>query len=333
MTARRRIVPVFVPHLGCENDCVFCNQRKISGSLNPATADTVREALKSIEPNNDTQLAFYGGSFLAIPALQQAELLQSGLSFLRSGAISSIRLSTRPDSIDAKKLRKLKDYGVTTIEIGAQSMSDEVLNASGRGHTAGDVENAAGLIKSAGFELIIQMMTGLPSSDANSDLRTAKKIAALGPDGVRIYPTVIIRDTRLFDLWQLGEYAEHTVENAVNICSKIVPIFETAGVPIIRIGLNPTDDLSLGEAVAGAYHPALGELVRSRIMLERARVLLEGVKQDSSVQISVRSGKTSQMAGQGRCNIQTLKCDFSLRELKIVESAEQSCDIRVQLIE
>ena len=210
MSARESIIPVFVPHLGCPHACVFCNQRRISGRERPATAEDVICAVEKAAalPHHGAkrQLAFYGGSFTAIPAEQQLPLLQAAREELRRGRIDSIRLSTRPDAIDDEILNRLEQYGVETIELGAQSMDEEVLRRSGRGHTARDVERSARLIKERGFRLILQMMTGLPGATAESDLTTAKQLAALKPDGVRVYPTVIVRDTALYDLWQAGKY-------------------------------------------------------------------------------------------------------------------------------
>ncbi|MGI5935786.1 MAG: elongator complex protein 3 [Oscillospiraceae bacterium] len=321
MSARRNIIPVFVPHLGCPNDCVFCNQRRISGSLAPATAESVvsaiREGIRRIPPGEDVELAFYGGSFTAIPAREQEKLLGSALPFLRDGAIKTVRLSTRPDAIDEETLRRLASFGVTTIELGAQSMSDRVLELSGRGHTSADTVRAAEMIKNAGFNLILQMMTGLPGDDNETALETARKIAALRPDGVRIYPTVIIRDTDLFDMWKRGEYAEHTVEDAVRLCARILPVFRAAGIPVIRLGLNPTDELSGGSVAGGAYHPAFGELVRSYMMLNEARKLLRDVPRGSHAVLGVHKSRVSAMVGQKRANIDTLMAEFGLKSLKV----------------
>ena len=212
-------------------------------------------------------MAFYGGSFTAIPVTEQISLFEAAKPYLDDGTISSIRLSTRPDAIDDEVLARLKRYSVQTVELGAQSLCDKVLYLSGRGHTAKEVEDASRLVKEAGFELILQMMTGLPGDTDESCLETAKKIIALKPNGVRIYPTVIVRDTALYDMWKAGKYKEHTVEDAVRVCAKLTKLFDFSGIPIIRMGLNPTEDLSGGDAVGGAYHPALGELVRSRMML------------------------------------------------------------------
>ena len=331
MSARESIIPVFVPHLGCPNDCVFCNQRRISGSTAPATAVDVENAIKNAAALPRTgakrQLAFYGGSFTAIPTAEQESLLSAAYSHLLGGEIDSIRLSTRPDAIDAAVLARLRRYGVETIEIGAQSMDEHVLLLAGRGHTAKDVENAARQIKEAGFRLILQMMTGLPGADDENSAETARRIIALEPDGVRIYPTVIVRDTALFDLWQAGRYAEHTVEDAVRVCARLLPMFEKAGIPVIRLGLNPTDELSGGAAVGGAYHPALGELVKSRIMREKAEKLLAGTLPGSSVTLGVNKSRISQMTGQHRCNMEYLSGKFSLKQLKVKPAAVEADEI------
>lgn len=339
MSARECVIPVFVPHLGCPNDCVFCNQRRISGSTEPATAQDVDNAIQQaaalLPKGAKRQLAFYGGSFTAIPVAEQTALLAAAKRHMDSGEIDALRLSTRPDAIDGEILKRLKYYGVETIELGAQSMCDEVLLLSGRGHTAADVENASRMIKAAGFRLILQMMTGLPGDSAARTEETARRIIALAPDGVRIYPTVIVRDTALYDLWRAGRYEEHTVERAVEYCAAIVPLFEAAGIPIIRMGLNPTEDLSGGAAAGGAYHPALGELVKSRIMLNSAREKLRAadIAPQSAVTLGVNAAKVSQMTGQHRCNIVALTREFSLASLKIRPAALDGADISVLSVE
>lgn len=328
MSARESIIPVFVPHLGCPNDCVFCNQRRISGSVAPATAEDVvsaiENALRLTPPGTRRQLAFYGGSFTAIPVAEQESLLGAAVPYLERGDIASLRLSTRPDAIDGAVLRRLRSYGVETIELGAQSMSERVLALSGRGHTAADVEGAARAVKGAGFRLILQMMTGLPGADDESDVESARRIAALGPDGVRVYPTVIVRDTALCDLWRAGRYKEHTVEDAVRVCARILPVFEQAGIPVIRLGLNPTEDLSGGDAVGGAYHPALGELVKSRIMRDRAEKILSGAKRGEQAVLRVNPRLMSQLVGQHGANRAYLIERFGLSGLRIVRDPDVS---------
>ncbi len=323
MTPRRRIIPLFVPHLGCPNDCVFCNQRKISGSLQPADGDTVRRTLDEakVYTSPGAELAFYGGSFTAIPEEEQRELLRAVRPYMEEGFIAEIRVSTRPDKIDPAALALLSEYGVKTVELGSQSMDERVLRLSGRGHTADDTRRAAALVKSQGFRLMLQMMTGLPGSSPESDAMTARELIKLGPDGVRIYPTVIIRETALCELWRAGKYREHTVEDAVEVCAGLVEEFAAAGVPIIRLGLNPTDDLSAGEAVAGAYHPALGELVYSRVYLHRAERLIEtGNRRGGTLTLGVHPSRVSLMTGQKRQNIEKLRAKYGFSTIKVIKS-------------
>lgn len=336
MSARASIVPVFVPHLGCPQQCVFCNQRRISGTEKPATAETVFAAVaaaSALPKEGQRQLAFYGGSFTAIPAPQQEALLEAAKTCREAGQIDAIRLSTRPDAVDARVIDRLRRYGVKTVELGAQSMDREVLERSRRGHSPEDVERAARLLKEAGFRLILQMMTGLPGDTPEKSLETARRLIALEPDGVRIYPTVIVRDTELYDLWQTGEYEEHTVENAVETCAKLLPLFEEAGIPVIRLGLNPTEELSGGAAAGGAYHPALGELVKSRVLRNRAETLLRNAAAGDRAELGVNGRQLSQLIGQHRRNADWLRQRFGLASLKITPMELENNEIRLISLE
>ena len=337
MSARESIIPVFVPHLGCQHACVFCNQNRISGAEQPATAETVREAIKQAAALPPTgakrQLAFYGGSFTAIPLPEQKALLSAAKEALDRGEIDEIRLSTRPDAIDRTVLERLRAYGVETVELGAQSMDEQVLRLSGRGHTAADVERASHMIKEMGFRLILQMMTGLPGDSMEKSLETARRLIALRPAGVRIYPTVIVRDTALYALWKMGRYREHSVEDAIQVCAKLLPLFEEAGIPVIRLGLNPTEELSSGAAVAGAYHPALGELVKSRIYFEKAKCLLAKEGASGRVTLGVAAGNLSQMIGQHRENVRRLCEELGLEDLKVRPADLKNGEICVISIE
>lgn len=326
--ARREILPIFIPHLGCPNECVFCDQRRISGSPLPASRADVTQKLNAAREQGfrDMELAFYGGSFTAIDPALQEELLSAAKPFRGDGTVGRVRLSTRPDAIDGDVIARLCRFGVNTVELGAQSMVDEVLYASGRGHTAADTRRASAMLKEAGFGLILQMMTGLPGADGERDTETAQEIIALRPDGVRIYPTVIVAGTELEDMWRAGTYREHTVEDAVAVCARIVPMFEAAGIPIIRLGLNPSEELSGGGAVGGAYHPALGELVRSELMRRQAAALLQDVPPGSRVTLGVAPSRVSAMTGQRRKNILALQGEFSLAELKIRSAGDVSGD-------
>ena len=337
MSARECVIPVFVPHLGCPHRCVFCDQRRISGSAESAEAETVRQAIETAAalPRSGAkrQLAFYGGSFTAIPAAAQEELLGAAAEAIARGELDAIRLSTRPDAIDGEALARLRRYGAETIELGAQSMDDEVLRLSGRGHTAADVARAAEAVRAAGFRLILQMMTGLPGDSDEKDLDTARRLIALHPDGVRIYPTVIVRGTPLEEMRKKGEYREHTVEDAVRVCAKLLPLFEEAGVPVIRLGLNPTEKLSGGEAVGGAYHPALGELVKSRVMYEKMRVLLAELRPGSRAVLGAAERSLSQAIGQKKENLRLLRDEFALTELKVVPALVKEGEIVLLSVE
>lgn len=318
MTPRRRVFPMFIPHAGCKHDCVYCSQRSVTGRSAPVMPEDVSAALEALSFDVD-ELAFYGGSFTALPLDMLCALLDAAAPFLAVGKVKRIRISTRPDAIDGNVLDLLERRGVGTIELGAQSMDDSVLKNCRRGHTAADTRRAAAAIRERGFHLVLQMMTGLPGSGGAQDRATAEALALLRPDGVRIYPTVILRDTPLYELWRRSMYREHTVEDAVRVCAEIVPIFEAAGIPVIRLGLNPTEELSNGGAVAGgAYHPALGELVKSRIFLERARALLLASKTEGDVVLGVNKSEISQMTGQHRQNLAVLKAEFDLRSVRVV---------------
>lgn len=317
MTPRRRILPIFVPHAGCPNQCVFCDQKRISGSLFPASGAQVRQALEGLGPGPAVELAFYGGSFTAVEPAVQEELLAAAEPYRRQGRVAAIRVSTRPDAVDGPALARLRRWGVGTVELGAQSMDDGVLALCGRGHTAGDTVRAAALVREGGFSLILQMMTGLPGSGEEQDLETARRLADLRPDGMRIYPTVVLRGTELEAMWRRGEYREHTVEDAVRVCARILPLLEERGIPVIRLGLNPTQELSEGGAAAGAYHPALGELVRSRILLDRARRLLAEAGPAGEAVLGVSPARVSAMTGWRRCNLRRLEEEFSLSRVRV----------------
>ncbi len=331
MGARRRIIPLFVPHLGCPHACVFCDQRAISGAAEPVDAAAVTKELEGAERRfpPGAELAFYGGSFTAIPPAEQEALLAAAAPFLERGFLAALRVSTRPDCVDEAVLDRLRRYGVKTVELGAQSMDEGVLRLSARGHTAEDTRRAAALVKAGGFSLVLQMMTGLPGSGPEQDIRTAEELLALGPQGLRVYPTVVLRDTALCALWQAGKYRAHTVEEAAEICAAILERAEAAGVPVLRVGLNPSPELA-ARVAAGAYHPALGELALSRLWLRRAERLLRDTPHGEAVTLLVPPGRESQMAGQHRQNLETLKREFGLKSLRVAAGPLRDPELKIQ---
>lgn len=332
---KNSLIPVFIPHAGCPHDCVFCDQRQISGQIAPPTPDSVSRIISSAAEKltGPAELAFYGGSFTCLPLETQREYLLAAEPFLKNGVLREIRVSTRPDAIDGDVLRLLSDFGVRTVELGAQSMDDGVLRLANRGHDGAAVENAAGLVRAHGFRLILQLMFGLPGDSAATARQTCLRAAALAPDGVRFYPTVVIRNTRLHQMTVSGEYTPLSVEDAVTLCADLLPIFTEKNIPVIRLGLNPTDELSSGDSVVGgAYHPALGELVWSRYFYCLAQKELTRANAfGRSAELLVHPRRLSVMAGQHRCNSKALICEFGLKKLRILPGHENENGLRVRV--
>lgn len=295
-------ISIFVPHQGCPCACSFCNQKTITGKTFLPDAEYVDKTVKTAlsKKGYDYEIAFFGGSFTAIDRDYMLELLSAAYPYVKSGEVSGIRISTRPDCITEEILDLLKQYGVTSIELGAQSMDDEVLEANRRGHTAQDVLNASEMIKNAGFELGLQMMTGLYKDTAEKSLETAKKIIEIKPQTVRIYPTVVLKNTYLAELYLSGEYKPLNVEDSVELCAVLVPMFEKAGIRVIRIGLHSGSDIK-ENMLAGGFHDSFGELVKSRMMVNK---ILELPPADYQVFVNQRS--ISKLKGNGKRNIYLL---------------------------
>lgn len=302
-------VALFVPHEGCPHMCSFCNQKTISGSAKKLTKEDIDEAVKIATEReydkSNSEIAFFGGSFTAIDKEYMTYLLSSAYPYVKNGMFKGIRCSTRPDAIDDEVLTLLKKYGVTAIELGAQSMSDTVLAMNDRGHTEEDVVRASELIKKHGFELGLQMMTGLYGDTDESAIATAEKIISLKPETVRIYPTVVLENTRLASLYETGEYIPQTVDEAVKLCSVLLGMFGEADIKVIRLGLHSGGNVEEG-FVAGAYHPAFRELCESRLYLEKCRELIKKNNITGKITIYVCPTEISKMTGQKRSNIESL---------------------------
>lgn len=268
-------ISIFVPHKGCPNQCSFCNQKSIASTSFVPNGEFVEkecaDALENFKGDvSHAQIAFFGGSFTAIDRKLMVELLEAANRFVGVGRFDSIRISTRPDCIDEEILDILKRYNVRSIELGAQSMNDEALTLNRRGHTSEDVVRASNLIKQSGFELGLQMMVGLYGENKEEAFVTAKRIADLKPDTVRIYPTIVIKDTYLAELYTLGKYLPLTVDEAADICAKLLDFFETKSINVIRLGLHDSETLKT-DMLAGPYHPAFRELCESRRILEKLK--------------------------------------------------------------
>ena len=328
-------IPIFIPHLGCPNDCVFCNQRSISGHLyfdEESVPEQIENALATIEKSGDKcecEIAFFGGSFTGIDRALMISLLEKAFAYVKSGRVTSIRLSTRPDYIDDEILRILQKYGVCTIELGLQSMCDDVLLKTKRGHSANQAEEACALIKKYGFKLIGQMMIGLPGSDVGKEIGTAEKICRMGADGARVYPTVVFYKTELCDMAKKGLYTPLSNDDAVMRTKEVLKIFAREGVPCIRVGLCASDNLSSEEEVyGGANHSAIGELAMGEVFYDKMCELLEGVsgENEKNIIFYVPKGATSKAVGQKRKNINRIKDKYfvkkHIKSVKILEKNE-----------
>lgn len=336
------IIPIFVPHLGCPNDCVFCNQKSISGQQKMITKEDIEKTIEFYLENikdkeAKKEVAFFGGSFTGIDVEKQEEFLKTAYKYIKEGKIHSIRISTRPDYIDKKILKRLKKYKVETIELGVQSANDYILKQSHRGHTFEDVKKASKLIRWYGFKLGHQMMIGLPESTRIDEVNTAKELIKLKPKMVRIYPVLVIKNTKLEKEFLDEKYSPLSVVQAVETCKEIVPLFVKKGIEIIRIGLQNTDEITdpsneKSEVVAGPYHPAFRQLVESGLwydsILAKIKQLNVKVKK---VQVTVNPQDVNNVIGHKRENIEKLKemyeLDLIVRQDKNIKQGKMKLEI------
>lgn len=301
-------VAIFVPHNGCSHQCSFCNQRSITGRLSQPSPQDVLDAIQVAkaslgEDTKNAEIAFFGGSFTAIERGYMISLLGAAAPFVKDGTFAGIRISTRPDYIDDEVLTLLKNYGVTAIELGAQSMDDRVLELNGRGHTAKQVENASKRIQSAGFALGLQMMTGLYGDTSEGSLQTAQKCAVLSPDTIRIYPTIIMCGTELGEKYQKGEFETLSLDESVSLCAKLLDFFEERGIPVIRLGLHSSPELER-DMLSGPWHPAFRELCDSYRMLAKiSDYLIQNHTPKGVITVKVNPKAVSKATGQKKSNL------------------------------
>ena len=321
-------IPIFIPHLGCPNACVFCNQKKISGVNHFSLSDvetTIEEALSTTTAEDDVEIAFFGGSFTAIDRSLMIQLLEIGNSYLQKGLVKSLRCSTRPDAINDEILKILQGYGMKTIELGMQSASDRVLSKTNRGHSYMQTVSSVQLIKKYGFQLVFQMMIGLPCSNLEKELATAEKICEMGADGARIYPTVTFYETKLAKMAELGEYDMLELDDAVYRSKEVLKIFEKHGVECIRIGLCASDNLGdLEKVMGGANHPALGELVLGELYFDKICTLIDGLSdtmqtEGKNICFYVPRGDMSKAVGQRGKNRSRIIEKYKVKSVTIKE--------------
>lgn len=332
---KQYIIPIFVPHLGCPNDCIFCNQKSISGAGKQVTKDEVKKIVEEYlssfkEENAVKEIAFFGGSFTGIDVSVQEELLSAAYEYVQNGQIDGIRISTRPDYIDKEVLKRLKKYKVKTIELGVQSTNDYILKRAERGHTFNDVKKASKLIRFHGFKLGHQMMVGLPESTKLDELNTAKDLIKLKPKMVRIYPVLVIKNTKLQKEYEEGSYEPITINQAVERCKDLVYLFNKSKVEVIRIGLQNTDIISepnsdMSDVVAGPFHPAFGQLVEDSIWYDSIVDKIKKVNvKVKKVEVRVNPQDENSVIGHKKENINKLK---ELYEVEVKVTKDENIKI------
>ena len=326
MSKKNYIVSLFIPHLGRPNDCIFCNQRKITNYVEVVQKDEIRNEIRNQLANfpnksqEDIQIAFYGGSFTGIEKTAMIDYLKIANEFIEDGKVRSIRLSTRPDYIDEHILKILKEYNVETIELGVQSMVDSILDANLRCHDSNCVRIATKLIKSFGFELGLQMMTGLYKSTSDMDLYTADELIKLQPDFVRIYPTLVIKNTLLENYTQTNKYTPQSLDESVDNSTKIYLKFIEANIPVIRLGLLNTDNIKDGkDVVAGAIHPNYRQLVEDNLYRKVVDYVLENRK-IQSLEIHVKPNILNNFVGFNKENKLYFTKKYGLKNIKFCNS-------------
>ena len=304
---KKKTIPIFVSHMGCPNDCAFCNQRTITGQCETVTPELakkiIEDSLKTLPKHSSVEIGFFGGSFTGIEHSLQEKLLAVAHSYIQSGKVHAIRLSTRPDYISTEIVDMLKCYVVTTVELGAQSMRDDVLKLNLRGHTNEDTIRASEMIKDASISLGLQMMTGLLGDTYESAVETAREMIVLSPSCVRIYPTLVLKGTHLHTWYQQGLYAPQTLDEAVYLCAELKEMFDVSAIPVIRMGLMASDNIHPDkDVVAGPYHPSFGELVQSELYFRAIKKEING-----DAKLAVHPKSISAFIGNKRKNIERFR--------------------------
>lgn len=322
------IIPIFVPHEGCPHNCVFCNQDRITGAYESVTArtvyDTVHDYLETINNNDATiEVSFFGGTFTGIKEEKQKELLMVAKEFKEKKLIDKIRLSTRPDYINEYILDYLKEYGVDIIELGVQSLDEEVLRKSGRGHSVKDVAVASSLIRDYGFVLGHQIMPGLPGDTFEKDVNTTVESIKMKPDICRLYPSLVIKDTPMERMYKCNDYVPYTLEEAVSISKVMYDMYRKNDINVIRIGLQPTETITEGrDIVAGPFHPAFRELVQGSLLID---IILENMQEQDNAVININPKDISKLYANKKLYFKRLAENSKTVTVKQDDSIERGC--------
>jgi histone acetyltransferase (RNA polymerase elongator complex component) len=323
-SGRPFIIPIFLPHAGCPHRCVFCNQVSITGTgQKPVSADQLRSQIRQFlryrsDRRQTAQISFFGGNFLGLKIEEIKFYLGLAAEFVHRGAVDSIRFSTRPDTVDHKRLAVIADYPVATVELGVQSMDERVLALAKRGHSAADTIRAVERLKSRDYSIGLQMMVGLPGDEPALALTTAAEIGGMQPDFIRIYPTLVVENSLLADWYKSGAYTPLGLEDAVTQVKKLYLFFRTKNIRVIRMGLQASEDLNTGSVLAGPYHPAFGHLVYSEIFLDAACAAIKSVNPTgANLAIFVNPRRIGAMRGLKNSNIALLKGQFGLEKIDI----------------
>ncbi|MFC1895107.1 radical SAM protein [Thermodesulfobacteriota bacterium] len=324
-SARPFIIPVFLPHLGCPHRCVFCNQTVVTGRP-PEKADIkgieslIRSFLSYKGPGRRmTQIGFYGGNFLGLDEGAMRSMLRVASKFVAAGLADSVRLSTRPDTVTPSTLEVLREFPVSTVEVGAQSMDDGVLEMSCRGHSSSDTVDAVVLLKEYGYRVGVQMMVGLPGEDRDSSADTAGFIADLQPDFVRIYPTLVLEGSSLASWYRDGRYRPLSLKEAVSRVKECYLVFAERSIAVIRMGLQISEGFRQAPGLlAGPYHPSFGHMVYSEVFLDKAARILESWESPAAVRVKVHPRCLSRMTGLNNRNRRVLARRFRLRSVRII---------------
>lgn len=319
------IIPIFLPHTGCPHRCIFCDQSAITGqpAAVPRAVQIRRDIKTFLEYSNGrrtpVQISFYGGNFLGQPEKTVGRLLEVASEFIAAGTVDSLRFSTRPDTIDPERIGWLRGHRVATVEIGVQSMDDRILQNANRGHTARDTEHAVGLLRAAGFETGLQMMVGLPGDTDSGAMETGRRIQALSPDFVRIYPTLVLKHSRLADRFMAGRYVPLPLEAAVGLTARLYRLFINGGTRVIRMGLQASAALNqAGTILAGPYHPAFGQLVMAKLFYDGVcRALAGSETKAATISIAVNPRSVSNLKGQKNLNLDMIKHRFAVHRVTV----------------